>query len=81
LARVGNGNDESCSGTLTLFNPSSTTYVKHFISNNSEYNPSDYIQNPFVAGYFNTTSAINAIRFKMSSGNIDAGVIYMYGIK
>ena len=80
-SNVGNGNDEMVSGSLTLFNPSSTTYVKHFIINNANYNAYDYINNNFVAGYGNTTSAINAIQFKMSSGNIDAGTIYMYGIK
>lgn len=77
---VGNGADESSSGSLILFNPSSTTYVKHFISNVSGYNRSDYHNNNFVAGYANTTSAINAIRFKINTGNID-GTIYMYGIK
>jgi hypothetical protein len=76
-------NDIASSGYLTIFNPSSTTYVKHFIAtSNTVYNAvSDYAQNSFVSGYGNTTSAVNAIRFQMSSGNIDAGTIYMYGIK
>jgi hypothetical protein len=78
---IGNGNDESTSGSLTLFNPSSTTYVKHFISNCNNYRHSDGSNNWYMAGYGNTTSAVNAIRFKMSTGNIDAGTIYMYGIK
>ena len=76
----GSGADEAGSGTLTLFNPSSTTYVKHFISNLTINNNGDYNANDFVAGYGNTTSAVNAIQFKMSSGNFD-GVIYLYGIK
>jgi hypothetical protein len=78
---VGIENDESVSGSLTLFNPSSTTYVKHFIATVNEYNQNDYNQNAYVAGYGNTTSAVNAIQFKMSSGNIDDGTILMYGIK
>ena len=79
---VGNGNDESASGTLTLFNPASTTYVKHFIVNaNNVYQSPAYTQNSFVAGYGNTTSAVNAIQFKMSSGNIDDGIIKLYGVK
>ena len=78
---IGNGNDESASGTLTLFNPSSTTYVKHFISTTNQYDQADLSVNPFMAGYGNTTSAVNAVRFQMSSGNIDAGTIYLYGIK
>jgi len=76
---TGNGADESCAGTLTLFNPSSTTYVKHFIANLNNYNQGNYTVNFYVAGYGNTTSAINAINFKYSSGNFD-GTILMYGI-
>ncbi len=79
---VGNGDDESASGTLTLFNPASTTYVKHFIGNaNNYYQSPAYSQNSFVAGYGNTTSAINAVRFQMTSGNIDDGIIKLYGVK
>ena len=76
----GNGADESSSGTLLLFNPSSTTYVKHFIANLDDYQISNIQFNLFVSGYGNTTSAINAIRFQMSTGNMD-GTIYLYGIK
>jgi len=78
---VGADADQAFNGTLTLFNPSSTTYVKHFIANGNNSQPSDFTQEGFVAGYGNTTSAINAVIFRMSSGNIDAGTIYMYGIK
>ena len=80
LSRVHNDNDTSCSGSLTLFNPSSTTFVKHYMSNFNEENQT-YSQNPYTAGYFNTTSAINAVQFKMNSGNIDTGTIKLYGIK
>ena len=77
-----NDNDASHSGSLHLFNPSSTTFVKHFISNMSTIyrsgEPGEY--ETFVAGYMNTTSAVDAIQFKMSSGNIDAGTIKMYGV-
>jgi hypothetical protein len=76
----GNGADESCSGALTLFNPSSTTYVKHFIANVNYYSNDNFTVNVFTAGYGNTASAVNAIQFKMSSGNID-GTIALYGIK
>jgi len=76
----GGGNDESLSGYLTLFNPSSTTFVKHFMSNVNSYHASDISINWYQAGYFNTTSAINAIQFKMNSGNIDAGDICLYGL-
>ena len=79
-AGTGNGDDEHNSGYLYLFNPSSTTYVKHFISSGVEYLYENAIVNYFVGGYGNTTSAINAIDFKFSSGNIDAGTIHMYGI-
>jgi len=72
--------DGNLAGILQLYNPSSTTYVKHFISSVNGYNKDDASFNVFVAGYGNTTSACNAIQFKMSSGNMD-GTILMYGIK
>ena len=78
-----NDADSSASGSLTLFNPSSTTYVKHFISDVNGIRPigNGASYRIFVAGYGNTASAINAIQFKMTSGNINAGTIYLYGIK
>ena len=80
LARaVGNLADESAAGTLWLFNPSNTTYVKHFYSRVNEYRGSEYSADNFAAGYFNTTSAINAVQFAMDSGNFD-GTIKMYGV-
>jgi hypothetical protein len=78
---VGNGADESISGSMTLFNPSSTTYVKHFIVNTNCYYSSDYSINGYTAGYGNTTSAINAIQFKFDTGNITDGIIKLYGVK
>ena len=77
---VGNDNDQNLGGYLHLFNPSSTTFVKHFISNVQISQGSDYSVNSYSAGYFNTTSAIDEIQFKMASGNIDSGVIKLYGI-
>jgi hypothetical protein len=77
---LGNGNDECVSGYLHLFDPSSTTFVKHFMSSFATYNPADYTDNGHVAGYGNTTSAVDAIQFKMSTDNIDAGDICLYGI-
>ena len=78
---LGADNDQNICGVLTLFNPASTTYVKHFITTGSESHVVDVAINYFIAGYGNTTSAINAIQFKMSTGNIDDGVILMFGIK
>ena len=79
-SNYGNGNDENGVGFLHLFDPSNTTFVKHFISRSSNYHSADYAIDNYVAGYFNTTSAIDAIQFKMSSGNIDAGTIKLYGV-
>jgi hypothetical protein len=79
---VGADADQNVNGTLQLFNPSSTTFVKHFImSSNGNDAYSDFNYNFFVAGYGNTTSSINAVRFLFSTGNIDSGVIKLYGIK
>ena len=77
---IGSAADESTSGYLHLFNPSSTTFVKHFISAATIYGSNPQSQITYGAGYGNTTSAIDAIQFKMSSGNIDAGTITLYGI-
>jgi len=78
---IGQDNDQVGSGTLDLFNPSSSTYIKHFIGKSNSYSATDYSVDGSSAGYFNTTSPINAIKFYFSSGNIDAGTIKMYGIK
>jgi len=77
---VGNGNDESCSGELFIYNPLSTTFVKHFMGRMPTYQSGDYIYDQYTAGYFNSTSALDAFDFKFSSGNIDAGTIKMYGV-
>ena len=77
-------NDDSYSGTLNFFNPSSTTFVKHWMLTAAQVNTSGtarYVCREELAGYFNTTSAIDAVQFKMTSGNIDSGQIKLYGIK
>jgi hypothetical protein len=79
LRDCGSDADQANAGYLSLFNPSSTTYVKHFISNLNCYQLNDNSINTFVAGYMNTTSAVNAVQFKFASGNMD-GTILMYGI-
>ena len=79
LTEMTTSNDDSGSGSLTLFNPSSSVFVKHFIAdNNGLY--SSYSNRRFVAGYGNTTSPINAVQFTMSSGNIDSGQILLFGL-
>jgi len=76
----GNDNDQSTSGYLHLFDPSNTTFVKHFIGSLNTSTDDNRSRNSFFAGYFNTTSAINALQFKGASGNIDSGTIDMYGV-
>ena len=80
LRIIGSDNDQSGNAILRIFNPSSTTFVKHFICTSSSYANDNYARNGFTAGYGNTTSAVDAIQFKMSSGDIDAGTITLYGI-
>ena len=79
-ADLGADNDQGLSGELRLFNPSSTTFVKHFMGTNNFSHSGDFTIQCFMAGYFNTTSAIDAIQFKMNSNNIDSGTIKLYGI-
>jgi len=77
---TGNENDESCSGIFRLYNPSSTTFVKHFMARTNNYISNDVQMDALIAGYFNTTSAIDAIQFKMSSGEIQGGTIDLFGV-
>ena len=79
--QIGNGNDEVGTGYLHLFNPSSTTFVKHFIAvSSNNYGGDTYYMNNYIAGYGNTTSAVDAVQFSMSSGNIDAGTVQLFGV-
>ena len=80
MANTGSGSDESSVGELHLFNPSSTTYVKHFYTQTNNYISDQASYGNFIAGYFNTTTAIDDIQFKMDSGNFD-GTIKMWGVK
>ena len=77
---LGNDNDQSLSGELHLFEPSSTTFVKHFMGVINEAASDNGTNQRFVAGYVNTTTAITRIRFKADAGTIDAGTIKMYGV-
>jgi len=77
---TGNRSDESVSGYLHFFNPSSTTFVKHFIARTNNYVSNNYSEDSFIAGYCNTTTAIDGVQFKFASGNIDSGDICLYGI-
>ena len=77
---TGNDNDQASSGFLHIFDPSSTTFVKHFMGTLQQAHQNDLSLVGYVAGYWNTTTAITRVQFKMSSGTIDAGVIKLYGV-
>ena len=77
----GYDNDQACSGTLHLFDPASTTFVKHFIAISNSTEPANYSINSYASGYCNVTAAIDGVQFKFESGNIDSGTFKMYGIK
>ena len=77
---TGNDNDQCYCGQLYLYDPSNTTFVKHFMAAGNDTYFSDFLNNIYVAGYGNTTSAIDAVQFKFASGDIDAGTITLYGI-
>ena len=78
--KLGNDNDQSSCGELILYSPSDTTFVKHFLIKTIRISENDFQAQQYCAGYFNTTSAINAIVFQMSSGNIDSGTFKLYGV-
>ena len=77
---VGGANDECIVGTMSLYNPSNTTFVKHFIIRTAVTNSDPASGDAFVSGYGNTQSAVNAVKFLFNTGNIDSGVIKLYGI-
>ncbi|MDP7638041.1 MAG: hypothetical protein QF577_10915, partial [Phycisphaerae bacterium] len=77
---IGSGADESGVFEIHIFNPASTTYVKHFYARSNVYSYHDFSVEHHVAGYWNTTSAINAIQFTVGSVNFD-GTIKMWGVK
>ena len=77
---IGSDNDQGSAGILHLFNPSSTTFVKHFHSRTSNAENTNYSSQRYAAGYANTTSAVNAVIFQMASGNIDAGTVQLFGV-
>ena len=77
---IGSDNDQSVSGFLHLFDPSNTTFVKHFLFTSQRLSSNDFSANDFTSGYFNTTTAITGLSFKYESGNIDSGTITMYGV-
>jgi len=79
-ADLGADNDQSVSGMLKLYDPSSTTFVKHFMGSSSFSESRDWAWSSHFAGYCNTTSAINAVQFKMSSGQIQGGTIDLFGV-
>ena len=78
---IGNGNDESISGTMYLFNPASTTFQKQYISSVNYYQSDNKSENAFAGGYCDVTAAIDAVQFSPSAGTFDAGDIKLYGIK
>ena len=77
---LGSDNDQACAGFLHIYEPSSATYVKHFYSRTMVSHGDDEAGDWYAAGYFNTTTALTRVQFKMSSGNIDSGTIKMYGV-
>ena len=78
---INNNNDDNLAGYLYLYDPSNTTFVKHFVGSTQGSNAAPASYQGIFAGYGNTTSAVDAVQFKMNTGNIDAGTIKMYGVK
>jgi len=77
---IGTDSDEGTSGVLTIYDPSSTTYVKHFMASANSYQSGDYSMATYTAGYVNITAAITRVQFALSSGDIEAGTIKMFGV-
>ena len=80
ITDCGNDNDQNINGTFHLFDPSNTTFVKHFLITTSSDDYRSEANQRFTAGYFNTTTALTRVRFKFASGNIESGTIKLYGV-
>ena len=80
MSYQGNDNDQSICGDMHLFAPSDTTFIKHFMARTSSVQYNDRQRDNYIAGYCNVTAAIDGVQFSMSTGNIDAGVVKMYGV-
>ena len=78
---IGNGNDESLSGHMYLFNPGNTTFQKQFMATINYYQESDVTENSYIGGYCDVTAAVDGVQFNASAGTIDTGAIKLYGIK
>ena len=78
--KLGNDNDQDFNGSLHLFDPSNTTFVKHFIARSTYQDYGNGESDDYIAGYCNVTAAIDGVQFKMDSGNIDSGTIKLYGV-
>ena len=78
---LGADNDQSTNGSIMIFNPSSTTFQKHFIARMTYNHQNERVMDAYIGGYCNVTAAIDAVQFKMDSGNIDSGTFKLYGIK
>ena len=78
---LANSNDMGLSGELHLYEPSSTTFIKHFLGRTMKFSDNPSAEDAHGAGYCNVTAAIDGVQFSMSSGNIDAGTIKFYGVK
>ena len=77
---VGADNDQCCSGYLVLYDPSNTTFVKHFVMRTANLRSDDIAFDSYVAGYCNTTSAIDGVQFSFASGAIESGTFKLYGV-
>jgi len=77
---VGTDTDQSTCGRLMIFEPSSTTFAKHFMYTGVENAADNKVQNTFTAGYFNTTAALDEFQFKMNTGNMATGSIKLSGV-
>jgi hypothetical protein len=77
---IGAENHENMAAILTLYDPSSTTFVKHFTVESSTHMSGDGNKHELHAGYINATEAIDEIKFVMSDGDIQDGYIKMFGV-
>ena len=78
---VSSDSDHGVCGEFWVFNPSSTTFVKHWWSTVTANDRNNFSYHTFGQGYLNTTSAVNGVIFSFDSGTLQTGNIRVYGLK
>jgi hypothetical protein len=80
VENIGAGGDQCANGEIILCDPSGTGFGQQFYSNSISQSSTSQARREIFGGFYNSGTAIDGVRFYMSSGNIDSGTFKLYGI-